>query len=283
MVPFIVSPACRAVHGLREVRTKPVPLRQARTARMRQTTTLAVLATTTSCGATSYVPQNGECLWRRSGVLLHSPATCTSIDGDTSKLRSHEAVRQGHRSSRAAWARSTGGKGLRKHVREWRGAPRFRFSENGTSRGRGRGERRPQAARPPDWLASPLRSAGRWIRGLIPCLSTLNRHRTCRGRSARWLPKPLIGVNVDYRSARKDSPAFCFLHCRLLRFADQGRCGPHADSAAGRRRRLPARAGHVGRSAVHRRRPISTAAATATCSTRRCGCWIRAARTSTAG
>ena len=24
--------------------------------------------------------------------------------------------------------------------------------------------------------------------------------------------KPLIGVNVDYRSARKDSPAYCFLH-----------------------------------------------------------------------
>ena len=24
--------------------------------------------------------------------------------------------------------------------------------------------------------------------------------------------KPLIGINVDYRSARKDSPAYCFLH-----------------------------------------------------------------------
>ncbi len=24
--------------------------------------------------------------------------------------------------------------------------------------------------------------------------------------------KPLIGVNMDYRSARKDSPAYCFLH-----------------------------------------------------------------------
>ncbi len=24
--------------------------------------------------------------------------------------------------------------------------------------------------------------------------------------------KPLIGVNVDYRSSRKDSPAYCILH-----------------------------------------------------------------------
>ena len=31
--------------------------------------------------------------------------------------------------------------------------------------------------------------------------------------------KPLIGVNVDYRSARKDSPAYCFLqagYCNSL-------------------------------------------------------------------
>lgn len=34
--------------------------------------------------------------------------------------------------------------------------------------------------------------------------------------------KPLIGVNMDYRSARKDSPAYCFLHagyCSALRKA----------------------------------------------------------------
>ena len=49
--------------------------------------------------------------------------------------------------------------------------------------------------------------------------------------------KPMIGVNVDYRSARKDSPAYLFSSCRLLQFADQGRRGSHADSAAGRRGR----------------------------------------------
>ena len=35
--------------------------------------------------------------------------------------------------------------------------------------------------------------------------------------------KPLIGVNMDYRSARKDSPAYCFLHAGYCNALSQGR------------------------------------------------------------
>jgi hypothetical protein len=48
---------------------------------------LAVLASTTPCVAMGYVTQNAENACRFLAVLLHSPATCTSIDGDTSKYK----------------------------------------------------------------------------------------------------------------------------------------------------------------------------------------------------
>ena len=94
--------------------------------------------------------------------------------------------------------------------------------------------------------------------------------------------KPLIGINVDYRSARKDSPAYCFLHAgycnSLIKAGAVPMMIPPLDDEADMRRILDLLDGmlFIGGADLDCR-------TTGTCSIRRCGCWIRAARASTAG
>ena len=103
-------------------------------------------------------------------------------------------------------------------------------------------------------LGSPQQAGAGDLAARFSC-NTLNRHRMChRYRSVAMAPKPMIGVNVDYRSSRKDSPAFCFLHAGYCDSLHEGRCCSHADSADGRRSRHRASAEHVGRRALYRRR-----------------------------
>jgi hypothetical protein len=157
---------------------------------------LAVLATTSPCGATTCDHKMVNVFGGVPRFILHSPATCTSIDGDTSKYK--ESRGRKTRTSLAAVpksARSTGGKGLREArqgMTGCRGLSRFSFQREWTFPLDAAAEAQrpePQAARPRgDFFLATLDPAGRCIRGLIG--SRLPNHQltqdVSRNRSARW-------------------------------------------------------------------------------------------------
>ena len=126
--------------------------------------------------------------------------------------------------------------------------------------------------------------------GLAPCdsrpllaLFVTIRHRTCLQGECKMDRKPLIGLNADYRSARKDAPAFSYPLCRILRLADQGR--GHSRWSF---RRWPTKAiWHAVLDVLDGVVMVGGAAtwipaATASCSIPRSACWTPAARSSTA-
>ena len=101
------------------------------------------------------------------------------------------------------------------------------------------------SCRPCQYRSSSL-SRGR------PCLPTQDVSEECSMAS-----KPLIGVTADYRSARKETPAFSFLR-RGITMPSASRCGARGYSAFAGGRGSKPRAGRPGwRRALRRRRSRS--------------------------
>src|SRR5437867_718246 len=74
----------------------------------------------------------------------------------------------------------------------------------------GNGRRGSHVARRASALSPARRTLARRASSLfLPPIVT--RQRTCRTRSARMQSKPLIGLNADYRAAKKDAPAFSYV------------------------------------------------------------------------
>ena len=149
------------------------------------------------------------------------------------------------------WERSAGAR-----TRDWWGAPPSNTAPQGVVAAGHYGARR-NPSRLPD-SAKRHQAASRWLR-----------RRTCRKPDSRLLHLTDTGrveegvydgcQTADWDQRRlsfraKGLSRVLFSSCRLLQLADQGRRGPHDDSAAGRRGRRAAHLGPVGRNALHRRR-----------------------------